>query len=389
MIASAKSRRKRIVVASLCAIVVVTGLVLLGLSIARSRAVDPPKTVELEFNPSDLTYLKPHVLERSLAINGNLDARGQAVVKAKQAVDVVSIRVREGDPVRAGEQLAQLDTADLKARLAEKVSSRDSAKAQFDLAEKNRTTNRALLEKNFISQNAFDSAESTYKANRATLEAAEAEVQLAQIALSQTNVTAPLSGIVAKRYVKVGEKASVDASLFTIVDLDSLELEALVPASEIAQLNRGQTAKLTVDGFPGHVFPAVLDRISPATEPGTRSIPVYFTVRNPDHVLKSGMFAEGVLDLGQSAPVPSLPATAVQIDAGQAVVWSIESKVLTRRPIEVGRRDAAAGLVEVKQGLPADVPVLAAKFDNLKEGAPATIKGPAAPQSAAAAPASS
>jgi RND family efflux transporter MFP subunit len=319
---------------------------------------------------------------QSLAVNGNLDARSQAVVKAKQAVDIVSISVREGDPVRAGQRLAQLDTADLKARLSEKLSARDSAKAQFDLAEKNRSTNRTLLEKHFISQNAFDSTDSAFKANRASLEAAEAEVQLAQIALDQTSVTAPVAGIVAKRYLKVGEKASVDAPLFTIVDLDSLELDALVPAAEVAQLRRGQSAALSVDGFPGKTFEAVLDRISPATEPGTRSILVFFSVRNPDHVLKSGMFAEGMLDLGQSAPVPALPATAIQIDGGQSVVWSIEANALTRRPVQLGHRDTQAGLVEVTNGLPGTVPVLATKFDNLREGQPAIIVDAATPPAA-------
>jgi RND family efflux transporter MFP subunit len=372
-----KSRRVWIAGLAFAGLALVVAIVLVTRSRANAQSDDHAKPAELHFANTDLTYLQPQVLAQSLAINGNLEARSQAVVKAKQAVDVVSIGVREGDAVHAGQKLAQLDSADLKARLSEKISARDSAKAQFDLAEKNRNTNRALLEKHFISQNAFDSTDSTFKANRASLDAAEAEVELAQIALAQTTVTAPVAGIVAKRYLKVGEKASIDSPLFTVVDLDSLELEALVPASEVAVLKRGQQAELAVDGFPGKTFAAVLDRISPATEPGTRSILVFFTVRNPEHALKSGMFAEGVLDLGHSAPVPSLPATAIQNDGGQPVVWSIESNTLTRRPIQIGQRDPAQGLVEVKGGLPGNVPVLAAKFDNLKEGQAATVTGQA------------
>jgi RND family efflux transporter MFP subunit len=376
-----KSRRFWTVTVSLAVVVGLFALLVVSRSRANAEAQNGSKVAELRFSSADLTSVKPAVLAQSLSINGNLDARSQAVVKAKQAVDVLSISVREGDAVQAGQRLAQLDTADLKARLAEKVSSRDSAKAQFDLAEKNRETNRTLLEKHFISQNAFDSTDSTFKANRASLEAADSEVQLAQIALSQTVVNAPITGIVAKRYLKVGEKASIDAPLFTIVDLDSLELEALIPASEVASLRRGQSAQLAVDGFPGRSFAATLDRISPATEPGTRSILVFFTVRNPDHVLKSGMFAEGVLDLGKSGPVPTLPLTAIQSDGGQSVVWSIESNAVTRHPVQLGRRDPAAGLVEIKDGLSANVPVLATKFDNLREGQPAVIASPGVTQS--------
>jgi membrane fusion protein (multidrug efflux system) len=335
-----------------------------------------PKVTSLEFVANDLAYVQEHPLARTLAITGNLNAKSQASVKAKAALDVRSIEVREGDPVRAGQLLAQLDTADLQARLAEKISARDSARAQMELADKNRATNQALLEKKFISQNAFDSTEGTFKANRAVAEEADAEVELARIALRQATVTAPISGIIGKRSVKVGEKTSVDSPMFTVVDLDSLELEAMVPAAEVTQLTRGMPARIEVDGLAGQGFNAILDRVSPATEPGTRSVLVFLTVRNTDHVLKSGMFATGTVQLGASTRLPSLPLTAIHLDAGQPIVWTIESNVLTRRSVELGLRDESAGLVEIRRGPPASVPVLATRFDYLKEGVAASIKAP-------------
>jgi RND family efflux transporter MFP subunit len=367
-----KRRRKTtagVVVAGVLAVVVIFAV--------RGHAKtddEPPKNPALEFAASDVTYVQDHALARTLAITGNLNAKSQASVKSKVALDVKTIAVREGDAVHVGEVLAQLDTADLEARLTEKISARDSARALLELAQKNQTTNRALLEKKFISQNAFDSTESTFKANRAAAEQADAEVELARIALRQATVVAPIAGIVGKRFVKVGEKASIDEALFTIVDLDSLEVEALVPASEVTQLKHGMPAHIAVDGLVGQSFAATVDRISPATEPGTRSVVVFLTVRNPEHILKSGMYATGSVELGSSAKLPSLPLTAVHNDAGQPVVWTIESNTLTRRPVQLGLRDDAAGLVEIKQGPASSVPVLATRFDYIKEGSAASIK---------------
>jgi hypothetical protein len=90
------------------------------------------------------------------------------------------------------------------------------------------------------------------------------------------------------------------------------------------------------------------------------------------------MFATGRIALAASTPVETLPATAVRTEAGQTYVWTVESGKLVKRGVVTGRRDEAAGRVELKTKLPQDVPVLAAKFDNLKDGAPAIVKVPPA-----------
>jgi membrane fusion protein, multidrug efflux system len=373
-----KSRRVLIGIAILAVVGVAASVVVAVHGSGNSQAAENKVPATLEFGRTDLSYLENRALERSLTITGTLQATRQAVVKAQGTGNVRTISVREGDPVTAGEVLARLDTADLEARLAEKVSSRDSAKAQFELADKTRATNQALLERKFISQNAYDSADSTFKANHASMEAANAQVDSARIALSYATIASPIAGIVSKRYVQVGEKASMDTPMFSIVDLDSLELQALVPAGEVGSLERGMSATFTVDGMTGQSFSARVDRISPATEPGTRSIIVFLTVPNPEHRLKSGMFASGTLELGKGKPVATLPIAAIQSEAGQSVVWTVEDRKITRRPVEVGLRDIATGYVEIRSGVAAGVPVLATKMDDLKEGAPALVKAAAA-----------
>jgi len=341
---------------------------------APKAAVTDKPVAALEFGPSDLTSLTTRPVARSLAVSGSLVAVNQAVVKAKVAVEVRSILVREGDRVSAGQVIAKLDTVDLISKLDQMTGARDAARAQYEIAEKNRTTNQSLLEKRFISQNAFDNVSSLSAANRATLEAADAQVRMAQKALRDATVIAPIDGIVSRKSAQIGEKTSIDAPLFTIVDLDSIEMQAIVPAGEVGELARGMAARLTVDGMPDHVFDATINRINPATEPGTRSIVVFLTVPNKDHLLKSGMFANGNIRMAAGAPRPTLPLTAIQSEAGVPIVWTVENGKLTRRTAVLGARDDANGFVEIKSGVPPDTPVLASKFDNLKEGGPAIAK---------------
>jgi membrane fusion protein, multidrug efflux system len=300
----------------------------------------------------------------------------QATVKAKVSGDVRQITVREGEAVQAGQVLARIDTADLEAKLADRIGALESAKAQMAMAEKNRSTNLALLKQNFISQNAFDNSESSFTVAQGGVKSTEAQVQLARNALRDAVAVSPLTGVVAKRHVQPGEKVAFDSPLVTIVDLKDLELQAVVPAVDVPEVAIGKQVELTIDGFGERRFSGRIERINPATEPGTRAILVYVGIPNPDGALRGGMFATGRIAIGASSPVPTLPATALRTEAGQAFVWTVEGGKLVKRVVVVGRRDDAAGLVEVKTALPTDVPVLGARFDNLKDGAPAVVKLP-------------
>ena len=306
----------------------------------------------LEFTASDLASVQAKSLARWLPVSGTLEPVRQATVKAKVSGEVRQITVREGEPVKAGQLLARIDTSDLDARLIERQGQLESAKAQAAMAEKTLQTNQKLLKQNFISQNAFDSAESNLNVTKGSVMSAQAQVRLAQNALKDAIASSPLSGIVAKRHVQPGEKVGFDAPLVTVVDLKDLELQALVPAMEIPELKLGMTVDLTVDGFGERKFTGRIERISPSTVPGTRAIHIFVGIPNARNELRGGMFATGRIALGESGPTMTLPATAVRVEAGQPYIWLIDNGKLVRRSVTVGRRDEEAGLVELKSELP-------------------------------------
>ena len=334
------------------------------------------EAVVLEFSPGDLARVDAQPLSRWLPVSGTVQPLRQAMVKAKVSGDVRQVTVREGESVKAGQVLAKIDTADLEAKLIERTGALESAKAQLAMAEKTQATNQALLKQNFISQNAYDNSESSRHVSEGSVKSAEALVQLARNALRDATATSPLTGIVAKRHVQVGEKVAFDSPVITVVDLTDMELQAMVPAVDVPELSIGKTVELTMDGFGERRFTGRVERINPTAEPGTRAILVYVGIPNGDLALRGGMFATGRIALAASAPVPTLPATAIRTEAGQTYVWTVEGGKLVKRIVLTGRRDDATGRVELKTALPANTPVLAAKFDNLKDGAPAIVKAP-------------
>jgi len=340
--------------------------------------------VTLQFATSDLTYVEARPLSRWLPVSGTLQPVRQAIVKAKVAGDVKQITVREGETVRAGQVLARIDTTDLESRLVDRIGALESAKAQLALAEKTRAMNVRLLNDKFISQNAFDSSESSFNVARGSVKSAEAQLQLAQNALKDADAVAPLTGIVAKRHVQPGEKVAIEAPLVTVVDLTDLEVQALVPAVDVPELRIGMPVELSVDGFGDRRFTGRVERINPSTEAGTRAIMVYVALSNQDATLRAGMFATGRIALAASAAAPTLPLAAIRTEAGQNYVWVIDKGKLTRRIVMLGRRDETTGRVELRTSLAAEVPVLGAKFDNLKDGAPALVKAPTSSQDARA-----
>ena len=338
---------------------------------ARNKSKAP---ATLEFTQADLAFVEAKALSRWLPLSGTMQPVHQATVKAKVPGEVRELRVREGEAVKAGQVLARIDTADLEAKLVERVGALESARAQLSLAEKTRAMNNRLLTEKFISQNAFDGSESSHSVAQGNVKSAEAQVRLAQNAIRDAAVIAPLSGIVAKRHVQPGEKVAFDASIVTVVDLRELELAALVPAVDVPELKVGMPVELSVDGFGERKFNGRIERINPSTEPGTRAFNVYVALANAEATLRSGMFATGRIAIARSAPAPTLPIAALRVEAGQTFVWTIDNGKLTRRIVLVGARDDEAGLFEVRTALPGGAPVLATRFDNLKDGAPAIVK---------------
>jgi RND family efflux transporter MFP subunit len=327
-----------------------------------------------EFLQNDLYVVEPGALEKSLPLTGSLMPFTEATVKAKVAGELVAVAVREGESVKRGQMLARIDLTEVQARVAAREADVAAAKAQLVWAEKNRNQQKALLEKSFISQSAFDNIQSNYDVAAAKLRAAEAELVMARKSQGDAVLTAPFSGIVSLRHAQPGERVALDAKVVSIVDLSRLQLEASVPPAAIGQVKVGQTMAFHVEGFGEREFAGRIERINPSATAGSRSTSVYAVIDNRDGLLRGGMFAQGALTLSRVDQALAVPASAVREEIGQTFVYAIEDGVVKRKNVKVGPPDAA-GRVQVLEGLAAGDRIVRANLGSLREGVAARLSG--------------
>jgi RND family efflux transporter MFP subunit len=340
---------------------------------ARGDPATTPREAVLEFSAADFVRLSRRPLAAELILPGSVQATAQATVRAKLAAEVRRVLVREGERVRAGQVLVEFDTAALRVQRAERLAALAAARAQWEQGARAREANAQLVKQNFISHNAFDAADAALQSQAAAVEVAQAQLAHTELLLADAVVRAPIGGLVARRHVQPGEKVGADAPLLAIVDLDRLEVVAQAPVSDVAQIALSARAEIAVEGLPERVFEGQVERINPSADPGSRSIKVYVSLRDPGGLLRAGMFARVRLRVGSETPLAVLPLGALREANGEDEVWLLADGRLRRQTVLAGRRDSRGQWVEIRSGLSGDEQVLATRFDHLRDGVAARI----------------
>ena len=341
-----------------------------------------PASDFIELSPNDLLAVAPTSIARTIPLTGTLKPVRQGLVRAKVAGELIELNVREAMPVKQGDLIARIDPSDFQARVREREAVERSARAQLEQAQRTLENNRQLLAKSFISQNAFDNAQSGQLVAIANLDAATAQLAQARKALADTAVRAPMSGTVAERFVQPGEKVSPDTRIVSIVDLSLMEIEAPVPSSDIGAVRIGQRVTLRVEGIDTDLQGTIL-RIAPATAQGTRSVPIYIGLENREARLPAGLFAQGSLAVERRDAAIVVPEAAVRDAAGRSFVYLIDGDRLAERTVTLGMRNPSArapngsiGAVEVTAGLKAGERIVAVNLGALRAGSPVRVSAP-------------
>lgn len=360
-------------------------------ALAQASRQDAP----LELAASDVYTARVITLAQGLPVSGALKAVNSAFVKARVAGELQGLAVREGDFVTAGQVIARIDVSEYAARVRQAQQLASSAKAQADVAQRQYDNNQALVNEGFISKTALDTSLANLNAARASYQAAVAGADVASKSVLDSVLKAPIAGQVAQRLAQPGERVAVDTRVIEIVDLNQLELEAALSASDGAQVQVGQAAELRVEGS-SQVVMAHVARINPSTQAGSRNVLAYLRIDAPSTpksvaspiaagggALRQGLFAQGTLatlrtDL-LAVPVSSVrtdkPAPYVQTleapTAADAAPGAFPSRVVVQRSVTLGQRGTAGQggePVVAVTGLTDGATVLRAAVGALREG---------------------
>lgn len=310
--------------------------------------------------------VRPENVELSLRLEatGNIAPWQEAIVGAEvSGLRIADVMVNVGDRVTKGQVLAAFAPETTEAEAAQQRAAVAQAQAAFEEAQSNANRRKSLAASGAASAQEIEQYSTAARTAEARLAAARAAARAAELRLGNTRLEAPDEGVVSARTATVGAVAQPGQELFRVIRKGRLEWRAEVPAADLARVRPGQDVTLAL---PGSATAAGKVRIlSPTIDPQTRNAIVYVDVAAGSSA-RAGMFARGEFDLGR-APALTVPQQAVVVRDGFSLVFSVtpENRVQQRK-VRIGRR--SADRVEVLEGLPADVPVVAAGAGFLNDG---------------------
>lgn len=272
---------------------------------------------------------------------GSLRSRQGVVLRPEISGRITQLNFRDGDRVKVGQLLVQLDD-----RLP--MAQVQQARAELSIAVANHKRNQDLVEQNFISRRTVDES-------AAALQVAEAKLALAQATAARLKILAPFDGLAGIRLVNVGDYLKDGADIVNIEDIEAIFVDYRLPERFQSKVRRGQTATVELDALPGRKFTAVLQAIDPLIDANGRSVGVRACIDNRRLQLRPGMFARVNTVFGQRDDARVIPEEAIVPQAGKQFVIKLlpgpdaQGFVTQRVEVKVGQR--MPGKVEILDGL--------------------------------------
>ena len=307
---------------------------------------------------------------------GRIESTNRADLSFRVAGTLQEILVKEGDLVEQGQLLAKLDPTDYETVVRDRQATYDNSERNFQRA-------KELVEDGYISRTEYDRLEANYRTSEAALAAARQD-------LAYTELKAPFAGRVAKRHAERFEEIGVKQAMFTLQDVENLQVKIDLPESLVRSLRtnpRGEHVQsegkevrsfATFEGKPDQPFPLTIREISTRADPKTQTFEATFNMAAPqDFIVLPGMTATVTVDLSrilQSRDETQwIPLNAVVADSALgARVWALDPQTMTVSSVavEVGRMQGDR--VEILSGLSGGEEIISVGASYLAEGMPVT-----------------
>lgn len=298
---------------------------------------------------------KPETLSwpKSVTSVGSLRSDESVIVRAEQSGRITALNFKEGQPVKAGQLLVQLDDSLARAELEQSKANQKLAKAKFDRAVE-------LQQRQFISGQARDEAENAMRV-------ADATVSLSEAKLTKLFIKSPFSGTVGLRTASIGDYVKDGQDIVNLEKTDPIKVDFKIPEIFQSKVRVGQALAVNLDAIPGKPFSGVVYALNPQLDTAGRALVLRAQMNNRSGELKPGMFARVRLTLADSGDAVVVPEQAVAMQGEEQVMFKVVDGRALRTKVEVGqRRDGKAEIVE---GVGPNDTIVVAGWQKLRDGA--------------------
>jgi len=303
--------------------------------------------------PVRVAFPENRPMERVLLYTGKIEAKADVKVVGESQGRVSTLKVEEGQSVNKGSLLAELDRQEARLSVRRARVNRDKAKADFERAKK-------VFAKGLIAEQDFLAVEQTFRQTQVALSEAI-------VAFGKTRVLSPISGVVASRWIKLGDQVQIGTALFQIVDFSQLEIPLAIPEMEIGAVKERAKVRVVSDAYVAEKFSGSVLRIAPIVDPQTGTFKV--TVRlNPSPLLRPGMFVRAELVVETHPEARVVPRGAVIRGEGGGAPFIMVVKDDKAQPVRLPKALEDGDYIEVGETIPADAKVVVVGQSTLKPG---------------------
>lgn len=341
----------------------------LALGAACRQTKPAPSNAASSASPATVTVVKARrgPISRSIALPAVIRPLEQAVLYAKVAGYLKTIRVDKGDSVHEGDLLAEIESPELVADLV-------GQRAELAVAEVayRRASEAQKKAPDLVMPQTVDDA-------KGKLDVAQAHLERTETLLAYTKIRSPLSGVVTKRSVDPGAfipaatsgSVAASAALLTVMDIRTVRIQIPMPEPEVPFVTVGLPVAVTVDELPGRVFDGHVTRFAYALEESSKTMEAEAEIANPKSELRPGMYARAKIGMERKTDALLIPAAALVPGKGQDFVFAVADGKAKRIAVKPGFRDDTS--VEILQGLAPDQTVVLGGSNPPADGQPVTV----------------
>jgi RND family efflux transporter MFP subunit len=336
----------------------------------------------------ELASVKRGEMSEQMTVVGNLIGAATVEAVPKVAGRLEGVAVRLGDRVNRGQQLAKVEDHELREQIRQAEASYQVSaatirqrEADLNLAKSNLDRSKNLFDRQLIPKQTYDDADARFQAAAAQLDLAKAQHAQAdarldelKINLSNTVISSPVNGFVAKRMLDPGAWVTPNSAFLSIVDIGVVRIVANVVEKDLRRITAGQQAAVEVDAFPGEKFTGRVARVAPVLDPATRTAQIEVEIQNSQFRLKPGMYARVDFTVERRPNALIIPANAlVDVQGKRGVFRPAEGDIAKFHPIEVGLMDEKQ--IEIASGLAEGDRIVTTGAAALKDGDKIVLPG--------------